>query len=119
MGDISLVEEAFNRLKSIKNNEGAPQSLLRYISTSPLGLFVMNGDGIAIRSTMENDITVHYAALVSRFIEKVRAAVKQLNSEDELQFSRIRSKKHEIIIAPEFNKGHDFYLVTIHKPSCE
>ena len=80
----------------------------------------MNSDGIAIRSTLENDVTVHYAALVSRFVEKARAAVKRLSSEDELQFTRIRSKKHEIIVAPEFdNRGHGFYLVTIQRPSCE
>jgi len=79
----------------------------------------MNSDGIAIRSTLENDLTVHYAALVSRFIEKARSTVKFLNSEDEIEFTRIRSKKHEIIVAPEYNKGHDFYLVSIHKPLCE
>ena len=117
MGDIALVEEAFNRLKSIKHNEGEVPALAIAISVS--GLFVMNSDGIAIRSTMENDVTVHYAALVSRFVEKARAAVKQLNPDDELQFTRIRSQKHEIIIAPEFNKGRDFYLVAIHKPTCE
>lgn len=78
----------------------------------------MNGDGIAIRSTMENDRTVHYASLVLRFVEKARSVVKKLNLEDELQCTRIRSKKHEIIIAPEFGKGHDFYLVAVHKPSC-
>jgi len=79
----------------------------------------MNGDGIAIRSTMENELTVHYAALVSRFVEKARTTIKTLNPEDELQVSRIRSKKHEIIIAPEFSKGQGLYLVTIHDPSCE
>ena len=79
----------------------------------------MNGDGVAIRSTLENDVTVHYAALVSRFVEKTRSTVKSLNAEDELQYARIRSKKHEIVIAPEFDKGRDFYLVTVHKPSCE
>ena len=85
MGDIALVEEAFNRLKSIKHNEGEVPALAIAISVS--GLFVMNSDGIAIRSTMENDVTVHYAALVSRFVEKARAAVKQLNPDDELQFT--------------------------------
>ena len=44
MGDIAQVEEAFKRVSSIKGC---------------LGMMIMNGDGIAIRTTMENDVTVH------------------------------------------------------------
>ena len=37
----------------------------------------------------------------------------------ELLSVRLRSKKHEIIIAPEFNSGHDFILVVVQDPSAE
>lgn len=51
MADPALVEETEKRLRSQKGVHG---------------FLVLNGDGIAIRSSMENAETVHYAALVSR-----------------------------------------------------
>lgn len=77
----------------------------------------MNGDGIAIRTTMENELTVHYAYLVSLFIRKARSAIKALDPDDEIQHSRIRSKKHEILIVPDFDKSNDYFLIVIQEPS--
>lgn len=59
---------------------------------------------------------------VSRFVSKSRSAVKKLDrakQSDELLSVRVRSKKHEIIIAPEFSSGHDYTLVVIQNPSVE
>ena len=80
-------------------------------------MMVTNGDGIAIRSTLGNDETVHYTALVSRYVEKCRACVRKLDGEDELEFVRIRSAKHEIMIAPDFGGGTEYYLIVIQSPS--
>jgi dynein light chain roadblock-type len=104
MADAAAVDETFKRLQSHKG---------------VLGALVVNGDGIAIRTTFENDITVQYAALVSGFVNKSRAAVRQLDSENELRFLRIRSKKHEVMIAPEFGKNHDYYLVVVQDPAVQ
>lgn len=102
MGDIAQVEETFKRLQSHKG---------------VIGIIVINADGIAIRTTLDNDLTVQYAALVSHFTVKCRNAVRKLNSEDDLKFIRIRSKKHEIMIAPEFEKNQEYYLVVVQDPS--
>ncbi|KAK9815907.1 hypothetical protein WJX72_011732 [[Myrmecia] bisecta] len=107
MGDIAVVEEALKRISSHKGI---------------LGVIIVNGDGIPIRSTFENSVTVQYAGLVSHLTYKARSAVKQLNHgepEDELQFLRIRSKKHEILIAPDFDKAHEYQLVIVQNPSTD
>ena len=102
--DIAAVDETFKRLQSHKGVQGA---------------IVLNADGIAIRTTFDNDLTVQYAALVSHFTVKARAGVKQLDQENELKFIRIRSKKHEIMIAPDFERNSEYYLVVVQDPSAE
>ncbi|PNH04058.1 Dynein light chain roadblock-type 2 [Tetrabaena socialis] len=104
MTDIAAVDETFKRLQSHKG---------------VLGIIVINVDGIAIRTTFDNDLTVQYAALVSHFCVKARSAVKKLDADNDLKFLRIRSKKHEIMIAPEFEKSHEYYLVVVQDPSRE
>jgi dynein light chain roadblock-type len=102
--EIAAVEETFKRLQSHKG---------------VLGVLVLNADGISIRSTFDNDTTVQYAALVSQFTVKARGAVRQLDPDNELRFLRIRSKKHEIMIAPEFEKSREYYLVVVQDPAAE
>jgi dynein light chain roadblock-type len=104
MGDIAAVDETFKRLQSHKGVQG---------------LIVLNADGIAIRTTFDNDLTVQYAALVSHFTVKARSAVKKLDAENELKFLRIRSKKHEIMIAPDFEKNSEYYLLVVQDPSAD
>lgn len=104
MADPALVEETEKRLRSQKGVHG---------------FLVLNGDGIAIRSSMQNAETVHYAALVSRFVEKSRSCIKRLDGDDELNFVRIRSQKHEIMVAPDFGGNTDYYLVVVQDPTTE
>jgi dynein light chain roadblock-type len=68
MADVAAVDEAFKRLQSHKG---------------VLGAIVVNADGIAIRSTFDNDVTVQYAALVTHFTTKARSAVRKLDGENE------------------------------------
>lgn len=102
MVDVAAVDEHFKRLQS---HQGV------------LGVIVINAEGIAIRTTFDNELTVQYAALVSHFTVKARSVIKKLDGENELKFLRIRSKKHEIMIAPEFEKGNEYYLVVVQDPS--
>mmetsp|Transcript_4378 Transcript_4378/g.12285 ORF Transcript_4378/g.12285 Transcript_4378/m.12285 type:complete len:105 (+) Transcript_4378:268-582(+) len=104
MADIAQVEECIKRISSHKGVQGS---------------MIINGDGIAIRTTMSNEETVHHAALISRFTEKARSCVRATDEEDELQFVRVRSKKHEIIIAPHFENNQHYYLVVIQDPSTQ
>lgn len=104
MADTALVEETEKRLRSHKGVQG---------------FLVLNGDGIAIRSTMDNAQTVQYAALVSRYVEKTRTYVKKLDGDDELDCIRIRCTKYEIVIAPDFTGGTDYHLVVVQNPTTE
>ncbi|MEW5303935.1 MAG: hypothetical protein WDW38_010672 [Sanguina aurantia] len=104
MVDVAQVDETFKRLQSHKGVQG---------------VIVINADGIAIRSTFDNDLTVQYASLISHFTVKSRSVIKKLDPENDLKFLRIRSKKHEIMIAPEFEKAGQYYLVVVQDPSAE
>ena len=55
-------------------------------------------------------------------MNRVRHAVKKLDEgqpPDELHSVRVRSKKHEIIVAPEYSSGHEYILVVIQCPVIE
>jgi dynein light chain roadblock-type len=104
MAELAAVEETFKRLQSHKG---------------VIGIIIINSDGIAIRSTLDNDLTVQYAALMSQFTVKARGVVRNLDPDNDLKFVRIRSKKHEIMIAPEFEKTREYYLVVVQDPSTD
>ncbi|KAG1663776.1 hypothetical protein FOA52_011827 [Chlamydomonas sp. UWO 241] len=103
MAEGNPVDETFKKLQSHRG---------------VLGVVVINMDGIAIKSTFDNELTVQYASLVSHFTSKARGVVKKLDGDNELRFVRLRSKKHEIMIAPEFERNAEYYLVVVQDPSA-
>jgi hypothetical protein len=54
-----------------------------------------------------------YASLVSQFVSKSRSVVRQLDESNELQFVRIRSLRHEIMVATD----REYTLIIIQDPS--
>ena len=76
------------------------------------GVLIMNSDGIPIRSNLSPEETEIYAALISQLAIKASSVVRTLEDTDELSFLRIRSKKHEIMVAPD----KDYILVVIQNP---
>lgn len=98
MKDATLIDETEKRLRSHKG---------------VAGFLVITAEGIAIRSTLDKDLTVKYSALVSRYIQKARSCTKALCEDDELQMVRIRSAKHEVIIAPDFCTDTGYCLVIV------
>eukprot|EP01006_Ploeotia_vitrea_P060261 TRINITY_DN75591_c0_g1_i1.p1 TRINITY_DN75591_c0_g1~~TRINITY_DN75591_c0_g1_i1.p1 ORF type:complete len:108 (-),score=12.63 TRINITY_DN75591_c0_g1_i1:158-460(-) len=82
------------------------------------GLIIVNAEGIPIRDSFDEQdrlLTIQYAALISQMVQKARAAVKELDNTNDLVFLRIRSKKHEILVAPD----KDYILIVIQDPSCD
>lgn len=69
--------------------------------------------GIPVKSTLDNTTSVQYAALMGQLSDKARSVVRDLDPSNDLTFLRIRSKKHEIMVAPE----KDFILIVIQNPS--
>jgi len=63
---------------------------------------------------MDEDMTEEYAAAVRQLAEKARSCVRDLDPMNDLTFLRIRSKRHEILVAPE----KDFLLSVIQDPTA-
>lgn len=78
-----------------------------------MGLLVMNEDGIPIKSTLDNATTVHYCNLIANLTHKARGVVRDIDPTNDLCFVRVRTKKHEIMIAPD----KEFTLVVVQNPS--
>lgn len=69
--------------------------------------------GIPIKTTMDNTTTVQYAGLISQLSDKARSVVRDLDPTNDLTFLRIRSRKHEIMVAP----GKKIFLLR-HRKMC-
>ncbi|KAJ4459934.1 putative dynein light chain roadblock-type 2 [Paratrimastix pyriformis] len=76
------------------------------------GLIVLNQAGIPIRTTMEPAVTIQCAALFTRLCSKARSTIKKLDEADDLSFLRLRTKKHEILVAPD----REYLLVVFQNP---
>ncbi|KAF4798880.1 Dynein light chain roadblock-type 1 [Turdus rufiventris] len=69
--------------------------------------------GIPIKSTIDNSTTIQYAGLMHSFIMKARSTVRDIDPQNDLTFLRIRSKKNEIMVAPD----KDYFLIVIQNPT--
>jgi len=49
---------------------------------------------------MDNSTTTQYAGLIHQLTSKARTCVRDIDPQNDLTFLRIRSKKHEIMVAP-------------------
>lgn len=49
---------------------------------------------------MNDDVKVKYAANITQLVAKARSVVRDLNPQNDLTFLRVRTKLHEILIAP-------------------
>ncbi|XP_023012442.1 dynein light chain roadblock [Leptinotarsa decemlineata] len=78
-----------------------------------VGTIVVNSEGIPIKTTLDNTTTVQYAGLISSLSDKARSVVRDLDPSNDLTFLRIRSKKHEIMVAPD----KEFILIVVQNPT--
>ncbi|XP_045780815.1 dynein light chain roadblock-type 2 [Maniola jurtina] len=77
-----------------------------------VGVIVVNGEGIPIKTTLENHVSVQYAGLMSALVDKAKSVVRDLDPSNDLTFLRIRSKRNEVMVAPD----KDFILIVIQNP---
>jgi len=91
------VEEAIKRIMSHKG---------------VVGLIVINHEGIPIKSTLENTLSVQYAAQVTQMVDKTRSMIKELDNNNDLTFIRLRTKKHEVLVCPE----KEYSMIVIQNP---
>lgn len=95
---MSEVEETLKRIQSHKG---------------VTGVIVVNQEGIPIRSTLDNATTVQYAGLIHQLAAKAKTTVRDLDPTNDLSFLRVRTTKHEIMIAPD----KDYMLICVQDPS--
>ncbi|XP_029358154.1 dynein light chain roadblock-type 1 [Echeneis naucrates] len=77
------------------------------------GIIIVNSEGIPIKTTLDNSSTVQYAGLIHQLVMKARSTVRDIDPQNDLTFMRVRSKKNEIMIAPD----KDYFLIVIQNPS--
>ena len=84
--------ETFHTLSGqITAKPGVPfKSILMYL------LYI----GIPLKTTMDHCSTVQITGLIHNLVHKARNTVRELDSQNDLTFLRLRSKKHEIMCAP-------------------
>ncbi len=49
------------------------------------GLIIIDSEGIPIRTSMDNETTLHYAALISQLTIHAKRVVRELDSSQELE----------------------------------
>jgi len=125
---VSEVEETMARIKSHKGVEGvvimtkegkATRSIQPPFSNIPSSSPfpsspVPNQLGAIIHSSLSEDQSKQHAALITSLTEKASLLVETLDPNDELNFLRVRTKKKEIMVAPD--KG--FLLMVIQNPNA-
>ncbi|XP_068118496.1 dynein light chain roadblock-type 1 [Hyperolius riggenbachi] len=77
------------------------------------GIIIVNSEGIPIKSTMDNATTAQYASHMHQLVMRARSSVRDIDPQNDLTFLRVRSKKNEIMVAPD----KDYMLVVIQQPS--
>ncbi|KAF7721911.1 hypothetical protein EC973_003950 [Apophysomyces ossiformis] len=77
------------------------------------GVVILNGDGQAIRSTLDAELTRQYGKFISALVQQARTSIVALDNQNDLTFMRVRTKKHEIMIAPD----HEYLLIVIQNPA--
>lgn len=99
--------EVEERIARIKNHKGVK------------GLLIVDEQGKFLRSTMSsqgNDTAPkHYASKVTELAQKARSVVRDLDPMNDLTFFRVRSKRQEIMVAPDKN----LFLIVIQQPFDE
>lgn len=55
------------------------------VSLFSKGLIIIDSDGIPIRTSMDNETTLHYAALISQLTIHAKRVVRELDTAQELE----------------------------------
>merc|ERR1712242_362380 len=102
MGLISRVSSRTYRVKKRTKMSAEVEDMFKRIMghKGVKGLIIINSDGIAIKTNLDNATTVHYAALIHGLFLKTKSTIKEINPSDNLEQIRLRSFKHEILVAP-------------------
>uniref|UniRef100_A0A3Q3CP09 Dynein light chain roadblock n=1 Tax=Haplochromis burtoni TaxID=8153 RepID=A0A3Q3CP09_HAPBU len=68
-----------------------------------IGTLVVDPDGVPIRSTLDQSMTLQYAGQLRQLVVLARSAVRDIDPQNDLSALRVRSKSNEIIVVTENN----------------
>ena len=64
-------------------------------------MFIVNAEGVPIYSSASDAaFAADHASLVAQLAAKANATIRSLDPTNDMTFLRVRSQKHEILIAP-------------------
>lgn len=88
-----MAERGFSEVKDV----------LKRIEDHPnvMGVVIVDRDGQAIHSTLDTIETTYYIKQCSSLTTIARSVIRETDPTDDLQFFRIRTKKFEMMLAPE------------------
>ena len=75
----------------------------------------MDKEGFPVRSTMNSEETIEYTGLISQLLQYMERELGFCDIRDPVQFVRMRSKKHEVMIAPD----QKYILIVVQNPGFE
>jgi len=95
-----MANEIDEYIKRLSNHKGV------------VGVLIINADGIPIKTTIENSVSIQYACEMQLIIEKARGLIREMDNTNDLSFIRLRTKKHEVLVAPD----KDYAMIVIQNP---
>uniref|UniRef100_F1LH79 Dynein light chain roadblock n=1 Tax=Ascaris suum TaxID=6253 RepID=F1LH79_ASCSU len=78
-----------------------------------VGVIIMDSLGRAIRSTMDEEATSRHCSRLQQLCVKSVNVIRELDPSNDLTFLQLRTKKHEIMIAPD----NDYLLAVVRSVS--
>ena len=79
------------------------------------GILIVDLNGVVIKSNMSSDEAKEHAALISQLASKASSMVRTLDAQNDLTFLRVRTRKYEIMVAPD----KEYILIVIQNPDKE
>lgn len=64
-------------------------------------VIVVNDKFNPIRSTMEEQVSLQYSGMYGQLIDRCRLIINEMDEEDELDYLRVRTIKHEVLVTPD------------------
>ena len=96
-----MAEPSINEVKDVLKRIEDHQNVV--------GVIIVDRDGQAIHSTLDAMETTYYIQRCSALAAIARGTIRETDPTDDIQFFRIRTKKYEIMLAPE----HHYLLIVL------
>ncbi|KAJ5069190.1 dynein light chain roadblock [Anaeramoeba ignava] len=80
-----------------------------------IGLLILNHSGAVIRTTFEEEQAQIYGTFINRFLFHTKESLTELKTDEELTFLRLRTRKQDFLIVPEFQ----YTMVVVQDPNSE